>query len=171
MAKAPKVDLDGDSKLRDYGDQTPFLPFGESELDCELVTFLYHDGYKGAAYRAKVRVTKSDSDEIKVGKVFMLAFKLDGTADQKRAKFKELRQFVAAVMKGDPSSDEFKANDAIVTLTDASSADALEGSGFGLHISSRDRPAVDSKTKEPIIDKKTGEQKVFTNRYFDALSE
>ena len=59
MAK-PQVDLDSDEKLRDYGDQTPFYPFGESECDAELVSFLYHDGYKGKAYRAKVKITKSE---------------------------------------------------------------------------------------------------------------
>lgn len=165
--KAPKVDLDGDEKLRDYGDQTPFLPFGESEIDADLVAFLYHNGYRGSAYRAKIKITKSDVETIKVGKIFCLHFKLDGTADQKRAKGKELRQFVAGIMSQDARDEAFKANDAIVTLSDASSAEALDGSGFGLHISSRDKPATD-KDGEPILDKKTGEQKIFTNRYFSA---
>jgi hypothetical protein len=166
----PQVDLDGDEKLRDYGDDTPFYPFGESEADCELVSFLYHDGYKGKAYRAKVRVVKSDApDTLKVGKVYCFHFKLEGTVDQKRAKMKELRSLVAAVMGEDPKDANFKANDAMSLLTEASTAEALEG--YGLHVSSRDRPAVDTKTKEPIIDQKTGKQKIFTNRYFKPLEK
>ncbi len=151
--------------MRDYGDQTPFLPFGESELDCELKFFGFHDGYKGRAYRAKVEVRKSDIDEIKPGKVFLLAFKLDGSADAKRAKMKELRQFVAAVMKADAADEKFSGNAAIETLSDASANDCLDG--FGLHISSRNRPAVD-KNKKPILDDE-GKQKIYTNRYFSAL--
>jgi hypothetical protein len=161
--KAPQVDLDGDEKLRDYGDQTSFFPFGESEVDGDLVFFGFHDGYKGRAYRAKVEITKSDSEHVKVGKTFLLAFKLDGTPDQVRARKKELRQFVAAIMNEDASAEDFKANDAMATLSEASKEGAL--TGFGLHISSYDRPGVDSKTKQPIIDK-DGKQKIFTNRSY-----
>jgi hypothetical protein len=165
-----KVDLDGDSKLREYGDQTPFLPYVESELDVALVAFLYHDGYKGKAYRAKVKVSKvisSDNEAIRAEKVYVLAFPLDGKVEQQRNKKKELRQFVAAVMGADAADESFKANDAIETLVDASAAEALDG--FGLHISSRDRGAVDKDTKEPILDPKTKEQKIYTNRNYSAL--
>ncbi len=168
MAKAPKVDLDDDKALRDYGDQTPFLPFGESEIDADLVTFLYHDGYKGKAYRAKVKVTKSDADHVKEGKIYLIAFPLDGKKEQQTAKKKELRQFVAAIMKANPADEAFKANEAMSTLCDAHEAGALADSGFSLHISSRDRPGVDSKTKEPIMNQKTGQQMIFTNRNYSA---
>jgi hypothetical protein len=165
MAKAPQVDLDGDEKLRDYGDQTPFLPFGESEIDGDLVHFGFHAGYRGNAYRVKLKITKSDSDAIKVGKAYLLAFKLDGKPDEVRARKKELRQLVAAVMGADAASEAFLANEAMAALSEASKEEALEG--FGLHVTSRDRPGVDSKTKEPILDK-DGKQKIFTNRSFSA---
>jgi len=166
MSKA-KVDLDGDEKLRDYGDQTPFYPYGESEADCELVAFLYHDGYKGKAYRAKVKVVKSDAeDRVKVGKIYMMAFKLEGKPDQIRAKKKELRQFVGGVMGQNAADESFKANDAIELLTEASSVEALDG--YGVHISSRDRPATD-KDGKPILDDKTGVQRIYTNRNFSAF--
>lgn len=165
----PQVDLDSDAKLRDYGDQTPFLPYGESEVDGNLVFFGFHDGYKGKAYRAKILVTKSDTpDRVKVGKVYVLAFSLDGKAEAKRQKQKELRQFVAAVMKADAADENFSGNAAIATLSEASENECLEG--FGVHVSSRDRGAVDKETKKPILDGE-GNQKIYTNRSFYALEE
>lgn len=170
MSKAPQVDLDSDAKLRDYGDQTPFLPYGESEVDGNLVFFGFHDGYKGKAYRAKILITKSDTpDVVKVGKVYVLAFSLDGKAEAKRQKQKELRQFVAAVMKADAADENFSGNAAIATLSEASENECLEG--FGVHVSSRDRGATDKDTKEPILDEKTGKQKIYTNRNYSALEE
>ncbi len=160
----PQVDLDSDEKLRDYGDQTPFLPYGESEVDGDLVFFGFHDGYRGKAYRAKIKVTKSDADHVKVGKVYVLAFPLDGKPDAKRQKQKELRAFVAGCMKADPADEKFSGNKAIETLSDASEAEALEG--ICVHVSSRDRAAVD-KDKKPIM--KDGVQVIYTNRSYSAV--
>jgi hypothetical protein len=172
-SKAPKVDLDDDEKLREYGDQTPFLPFGEAEYDFTLNSFLYHDGYKGKAYRAKINITKvegRETDDVKVGKEYVLHFSLDGSAEQKRAKKKELRQFLAALMKEDPRDEEFKANSVIETLTEATAEETCKDLELGGHISCRDRAQTDDDG-EPVLDKKTNKPKIFTNRYYTALED
>lgn len=161
----PKVDLDGDEKLRNYGDQTPFLPFGEGEYEADLSAFVYHDGYKGQAYRAKITITKSDRDDVKVGKLFVLQFPLDGKKEQKQAKLKELRQFLAACMSEDPKNEAFKANPAIELLTEATANEQMKTLELGLKISCRDKVARDKDTKEILTNKK-GEEVTFTNRYY-----
>ncbi len=166
--KAPNVDLDGDKELRDYGDQTPFLPFGESEIVAKLVAFVFHDGYKGKAYRAKIKVEDNGGrEDIRKGKLFVLHFSLEGKKDQVQAKKKELRQFVAAMFNADARDEAFKANDAMTTLCDLTAEEKLEEADMKLRITSRDKQAVDKKTKEKIL--KDGKPLMFTNRYFDAF--
>jgi hypothetical protein len=162
----PQVDLDGNKDLRDYGDQTPFLPFGEGEYVVKLVAFLFHDGYKGKAYRAKVKIVESDRDDVKVDKIFAMQFPIEGQKEQRNAKLKELRSFLAAVMGGDPKDEAFKANAAIETLSEATAEEVLEDVGYLIKVSCRDKVLRDKATKEPLKDK-SGKEKTATNRFYD----
>lgn len=165
----PKCDLDGDEKLRDYGDQTPFYPFGESETVSQLVAFNYHDGYKGKAYRAKVKIVENGGrEDMREGKLYVLHFSLDGNAEQQRAKKKELRQFVAAMFSADARDEGFKANEAMTTLCELTDSEEIEAAEMKLRISSRDKQGKDKKTDEPLF-KKDGSPLMFTNRYYDAF--
>lgn len=163
------VDLN-DKKLSDYGDQTPFLPFGQSKITARLTAMVFHKGFRGKAYRAKFEVLKSDRDDIKVGYTYCIQFKLSDDQLQTEIKMKALRSFVAAAFSADPRDEDYDANEGIDTLLELTEADALAGEDIQVEIVSVDKQQVDKTTKEGRKNK-DGSPKMVTNQFYNPVEK
>ncbi len=164
---APEVDLNGEG-MTDYGSNTPFLPFGESKVTAQLTHLAYHKGFKGRAYRAKIKILTSDRKDISVGYPYMIQFKLSDDELKKEIAMKGLRSVCAAVYDADPADKEFNGNAALATLTELSTNDMLEDENMVFEIVSREKQATDKKTKEPVTNK-DGTPKMFTNQFYNKV--
>lgn len=162
------VDLN-EEKLRDYGDQTPFLPFGASKVTVKLTAVLFHDGFRGKAYRAKFDVLKADREDIKVGYTYCIQFKLSDDKLQKEIKMKQLRSFVAAVFDADARDEAFDGNEALDTLLALTEADELAKADMKVEIVSIDKQQVDKTSKEGKTNK-DGSPKMVTNQFFNSVA-
>ncbi len=161
------VDLN-DKKLTDFGDQTPFLPFGPSKVVGKLTAFLYHEGFRGNAYRVKFDVISSDRADVKAGYTYCIQFPLSDDKLRKEIKMKQLRSFVASVFDADPRDEDYDANAGMGLLLELTEADALAGENMHIEIVSVDKQMVDKDTKVP---KKNpdGSPKMATNQFFNAV--
>lgn len=167
--EAPEVDLNGE-KMTDYGNNTPFIPFGEGKYTAQLLHLAYHKGFKGKAYRAKVKILTSDRKDVNVGYDYAIQYKLSDDELKKEIAMKGLRATCAAVFDGDPADKAFDGNGALKTLLDASTEDELEGMDLKFEIVSREKQAVDKVTKELIFNK-DGSPKMFTNQFYNKVAE
>lgn len=156
--------------MTDYGDRTPFLPFGEGRYTVNLRKFFFHEGFKGNAYRTKFIVEKSNRGDVKEGDEYAVQFPLDGTKLQRPARARQLRAFVAANFGADPADVAFDGNGAIDSLSKLSDADGLGKDGdstFRIEIVCRDRQATDEDGKK--LTNPDGSPKMFTNQFYNAI--
>lgn len=169
-SSAPERHIDLNSEgATDYGDQTPFLPYGDGRYKVRLTAFLFHDGFKGRAYRMKFKILESSRDDVEVGDIYMTQFKLGGdNVNQKRARMRQLRAVVAACYGQDPADESFDGNEALDTLCALSAANELNkdpDSTFDIEIVCRDKVLIDDKTKKPFVDE-NGNPKKVTNQFY-----
>lgn len=167
--EAPEVDLNGE-KMTDYGNNTPFLPFGEGKYTAQLLHLAFHKGFKGKAYRAKFKVLTSDRKDVNVGYDYATQFKLSDDELKKEIAMKGLRSLCAAIFSADPSDKEFDGNRALKTLLDASTEDELAALDMKFEIVSREKQATDKVTKALVFDK-DGKPKMFTNSFYNKVPE
>lgn len=171
MAQEQQVDLNGEGST-DYGDKTPFLPFGDGTYTTRLLKIYYHKGFKaGKTYRAKVKVLKSDRADVKEGHSYALQFKIGGEKEtQIQARARQIRAFVAAHFGADPSDKSFDGNGALKTLCDLSNADALAKdaeSTFDVEIVCRDKQVEENGKKLTNSD---GSPKMVTNQFYNPVT-
>lgn len=168
-AEAPNVDLNGEN-MTDYGNNTPFIPFGEGKYVTRLLALAYHQGYKGNAYRAKVKILKSDRKDVNEGYDYAIQFKLAEDKTKREIQLKGLRSLCAAVYDADPADKDFDGNKALATLLELSTEDMLEGEDMQLEIVSREKQAVDKVTKIPV-NNPDGTPKMFSNLFYNKLEK
>lgn len=147
-----------DKETRDYGGNTPFLPRGPAIYECTLMRLVFHDGYKGKAFHAHVRVDETNRDDVFTGQQYVRRIQLSFDDKTKQTiRMKELRELLAAACGADPRDEDFD-GDSVRDLFIAESEDGVinEGKGMKLRIQAEE------------VHK---DSKVFTNyRYYPAAS-
>ena len=166
---APEIDLNGE-KLRDFGNSTPFLPFGKARYTAQLIGLVYHKGHKGRAFRAKFLILSSNRDDVDAGDERAHPFKFTEDAVKQELIWKSLRQLNAAAFKADPSSKTFDGNKAQAALIEATQHDMIKEMNIRVEIVADEVQAKNKDTKELIFNK-DGSPKMFTNFYFNAIKD
>jgi len=167
-----RPDLNGKG-MTDYGDRTPFLPFGEGRYTTRLQKIYFHEGFKaGNTYRSKVLILSSDRKDVKEGELYAIQLKLDGKDPlQKAARARAVRSYVAAHFGADPADAAFDGNGALDSLIKLSDADALAKDAdttFEIEIVCKDKQVEENGKK---VNNSDGSPKMFTNQYYNPIKK
>lgn len=159
------LDCDADEVV-DYGENTPFLPYGDGKYQVHLTAFFFKDGFKsGKSYRIYFKVLESDRADVKVGYTYARMIKVPPqgendvkTQTKRRVAAHALRSLAASVMGEDPKNKEFEANPVLETLEELHKEGQLEDANMLFQITARNTPP----------DPENG-NKTFTNYFYDPI--
>lgn len=144
-----------DEKVRDFSESTPFLPAGAGEYLSVWKGLTQREGHKGLRYWARFEIIQSNRDDISPG-VYVKMFNPTVTGDLKLYEAQRLRSLIAGVNGARVNDPTFDANKALAKAF-------KDGEDCEPHIV-RIRATVATKK-----DKKTGEEKEFTNHTFEQV--